>query len=284
MSAASRFTVRAGALILGVLAAMTRAYAAGFSGEITLGHDDNLANVREGARLFEDGFSLVRFQTEQAWPLNRYSALLLQASGQAQNFIEYQGLTNLRGQLLLRYLLKPGRGFFAPTLGLSGSAAGLAYDSELRDGSEYRALLYLTQPLNTRLSLRASVAAKWHRDSDGGIFNDDTTHFGVDLDWQPLPALLVYAGYQWRRGDFVAVGLPAPPVLAAAEAFGSDDVFEGLIAFRQDGVGEIASFGVNYGFTPKLALDLQLQHADVESDFGVHYQRAISMASLLFRY
>ncbi|HEY1077130.1 MAG TPA: hypothetical protein VGE51_10620 [Fontimonas sp.] len=282
MSAASRW-IGTAAFVLGILVASPPLHA-GVGGEFTLGHDNNLANVREGGRLFEDGYSLVRFQAEQAWALGRHSAVLLQASGQAQNHFEVQGLTNLRGQLLLRYLLKPGRGYFVPTLALSGSAAGLAYDSELRDVSEYRALLYVTQPLSTRLSLRASLAATWHRDSDDAIFDDDTTQLGFDLEWQALPALLVYAGYQWRQGEFVAVGLPAAPVLAAARAYGPDDVFEGLIAFRQDGEGGIASLGLNHALTPKLALDLQLQRADVESDFGVHYRRTISVASLLFRY
>ncbi len=254
------------------------------SGEITLGHDDNLANVRDGARLFEDGFSLVRMQIEQALPLSAYSALLLQASGQAQNFIEYQGLTNLRAQVLARYLMRPARGFHAPTLALSGSVAGVAYDSDLRDRTEYRALLYVSQPLTTRISLRASVAGKWHRNSDERIFDDSTTQTGVDLDWQVLPSLVVYGGYQWRSGDFIAVGLPPPPVLAAAEAFGPDDVFEGQIAYRQDGDGRIANLGFNYSFSPRTSLDVQAQHADVESDFGVRYKRVITMASLLFRY
>ncbi len=276
--------VRWSVAALWLLAGAPAATAASFSGEITLGHDDNLANVREGARLFEDGFSLVRMQVGQALPVSAYSALLLQASGQAQNFIEYQGLTNLRAQVLARYLMRPGRGFFVPTLALSGSLAGLAYDSELRDSTEYRALLYLNQPLTTRLSLRASVAGKWHRDSDGGIFDDSTTQYGVDLDWHVLPSLVVYGGYQWRDGDFIAVGLPPPPVLAAAAAFAPDDVFEGQIAYRQDGRGEIANLGFNYSFSPLTSLDVQAQLADVESDFGVHYERVITMASLLFRY
>lgn len=272
----------AGASLL--LLATAPAAALEIGGELTLGYDDNLANVRDGGHRFEGGFSLARLQAQQVLPLSAHSALLLQLSGQAQSHFDYQGLTHLRTQLLARYLLRPGRAFYVPTLGLSASIAGLAYDSDLRDATEYRALFYVDQPLTTQLSLRLGGAGRWRRHSDAALFDDSTTQFGIDLDWQPLATLSVYGGYQWRGGDFVAVGLPGPPVLAAAAAAGPDDVFEGLTAFRQDGDGTIAHLGLNYSFSRQLSLDVQAQRADMESDFGVRYRRVISIASLLFRY
>ncbi|MDP9140912.1 MAG: hypothetical protein M3O62_08995 [Pseudomonadota bacterium] len=273
--------------LTGALLALLGAPGAGaaqLGGELSLGHDSNVANIRDSAPQFEDGFSLVRFQVDEVLALSASSALLLQAFGQAQNHVEFQGLNQLKAQLLARYLLRPGRGFYVPTLAWSASAAGLAYDSEMRDHSEYRALFYVDQPLTTQLRTRLSVAGRWNRDGEAGVFRDSATQFGVDFDWQVLRPLALYAGYQWRSGDFVASGKPSPAVLAAVPAYAPDDVFEGLTILRQDGHGGIATFGFNYSFSPKTSFDVQVQRAGFESEFGVRYGRTISIASLLFRY
>ena len=260
------------------------AMAAGWSGEYTLGHDTNLGNGRQNGDLHESGFALARVQYGRPIPLTARTALLLQVDAQAQGYLDVIGLSNLRAQVLARYLLRPGSGFYVPTLALSGSTAVQAYDSDLRDSHEYRALLYLNQPLTTRLSLRASAAGTWRRDSDDAVFDTGTTQVGLDFDWNPLAALAIYGGYQWRAGDFVSVGLPPQAVLDQASAFASDDVFEGELAFRQDGDARIATLGFNYALSPQVSLDLQAQHADAESDFGIHYRGTLTLASLLWRY
>lgn len=253
-------------------------------GEWTLGYDSNVANTRHNGPLREDVFARVAVDGVGAVGLNAVSALQVRFGAELQRYADYSDLSSARGRVQLRYLLRPGRGYFVPTVSLSGSAAAVEFASDLRDSREYRVDLSLSQPLTTRLLARFDLGGEWRRGSRGQVFDTTAGLYGVSLDWEPASGCVVYGGYQYRDGDFMAVG-PAPPqaVLDAARAVAEDDVFTGDLVLRQKGSAQIGHLGLNYGLTRKLALDVQAQYADGASDF-VHYRRWQTLASVLWRY
>jgi len=253
-------------------------------GELTLGYDSNLANTRHNGPVREDSFARVGADGVANIGLNASNAMQLRLGAELQRYADYTDLSSARGRVQLRYLLRSGRGYFVPTVSVSGSAAMVEFVSDLRDSREYRAGLSLSQPLTTRLFARFDLSGEWRRGSRGHVFDTTAGLYGVSLEWEPVSRLVVYGGYQYRDGDFMAVG-PAPPqaVLDAARAVAEDDVFTGDLALRQKGSAQIGHLGLNYGLTHKLALDVQAQYADGASDF-VHYRLWQTLASILWRY
>ncbi len=253
-------------------------------GELTLGHDSNVANTRHEGPVREDSFALAGADLVANIGLNASNGVQLRLGAELQRHADYSDLSSARGQILLRYLLRPGRGYFVPTVSVSGGAAIVEFASDLRDSREYRAGLSLSQPLTTRLFARLDMGGEWRRGSQGHVFDTTAGLYGLSLEWEPVSRLMVYGGYQYRDGDFMAVG-PAPPqaVRDAARAAVEDDVFTGDLALRQQGSVQIGHPGLNYGLTRQLALDVQTRYADGASDFA-HYRRWQTMASVLLRY
>lgn len=269
-----------------VLCASTAAIAAPrtWRTEFSLGHDSNLANARDGAPERDAFFALGAIGTETAWPMGDQAVFLSQLRAEGQAHEEFEGLDRLRGAVQLRALTRPGRGFHVPTIALTGLAAWDEFDSRARDGAEYRLSAFLQQPVTTRIALRASVGGSW-RDTEAAAFATHTSSAGIDLDWTVGARAALYAGWQYRRGDFVTT-TPAvsAPVAASARAISPDDAFDGQTAVRLDGDGEVANLGFNFALTRTWSLDAQVLSARIESDLGTRYRRVQTFASLLGRF
>jgi hypothetical protein len=250
------------------------------SGELALGYDSNVANVRQGGDEREAGFALLDVGVDQLWGLGSHHALQGRFDVESQAYTRYRGLDSAKGTLLLRYLFRPGAGFFAPTLALSGSAGWWEFNSDLRDSADYRASAFVREQLTTRISARLTGTIDWRRASEE-VFDLRTRTLGLDLDWALSNRLAIYGGYQRRWGQFVSTRPTPPP---PSFAFAADDAFAGEFAARQDGAANIGKLGFNFAFSPRLALDLQGLYVEAGANTGVHYRRTQAMASLLARF
>jgi len=251
-----------------------------WSGEAGIGHDSNVANVREGGRERDDQFLQLAVGTDSLWPLTENAALQWRLQVDAQQFAQQQALSNAQAMLQARWLFRPAAGFYAPLLETQASAAWWEFDSRLRDSAQYRFGLFATEQLTTTLSLRAGWRVNWRR-GHSAVFDADTRSLSLDLDWLPLPALTVYSGYQHLDGDLVSTAVSVP---AFARAAAPDDAFAGESAFRLSSRAHVVTLGGNYALTSQLALDLQARQVRARADAGPHYERTQLLASLLWRY
>lgn len=255
------------------------------SGEVGVGFDTNVANIRQGGDTREDSFLQMAAVAETGWKLGPAMAMQWQLALDAQGYAQYAGLSRAVPAARWRWLIRPGAGFFTPVLALTASAASEEFDSRLRDAAEYRAGLWLQQQLTTRLSLRLGGSANWREARREPVFEGSARSATLDLDWQPWRDVALYAGYQYRDGDLISTAPnPPPAVLSAARAYAPDDVFDGQTAFRLPGRAEVATTGLNYSLSPHWSLDVQARYIEAEADTGTHYRRVQSLASVLWRY
>ena len=255
------------------------------SGEATIGYDSNIANVKRGAATRDDGFAALALAWDQPLRVRGGDALGVQLRFDAQSWFADEGLSNVSPSLRLRWLVRPGRSFYTPTLGVDAAAAWQEFDSRLRDAAEYRAGLFVQQPLTTRISVRLAWSASQRQASEGGVFSPGVRAASLDLDWQIGRRLVLYAGYQYRDGELVSTAAdPSAAVLAASRAAAPDDVFAGETAFRLPGSADLWTAGANYSFSSRLSFDLMAREVRAEADSGARYRRTQCFASLLWRY
>lgn len=274
-----------GALLLIWLAPMAASAAAPWSGEASVSYDSNVANVKRGGDERADGFAELALARDQALYASAGSALFAQLRLDAQSWFEYEGLSRLEPSLRLRWLWRPGRGFYAPIVGITASAAWQEFDSALRDAAEYRGGFFMQQQLTTRIAWRLAWWTRARRAEHDAVFSDATRAASVDVDWQLARRVVLYAGYQHRDGELVSTAPnPAAGVLAAARAQAPDDVFRGETAFRVPGEADLWTAGANYSFSPRLSFDLTGREVGAAADNGAHYRRTQLFASLLWRY
>jgi hypothetical protein len=274
-------------VLLVALGAALPAGAAGrvFTGEFTLGHDDNVANARRGTAVRDDAFALASAAHETLWRLAPTSQMGWQLSAEGRRHDRHAGLSRIAGAARWQWLYRAGGGFHTPLIGAGARIEYSEFDSRLRDAWTYRTGLFVQQQLTTRLSWRGGWSARWVDARHAPVFEAGARSATLDLDWQLGRRVALYAGYQFLDGDLVSTA-PAPPAaaLAAARAAAPDDVFDGETAFRLASRAGVYSVGANLSLSPHWSVDVQWRRVEAEADTGTEYRREQALLSLLWRY
>ena len=266
---------------LAALAAIRSGGAAG------IGFDSNPGNAEVGQTVPATAYANLQLDASALRQTGRDSALLLRASADAQPYLRYAGLSNLRVGLQARELYRPAHGFYAPTYSLWASAAAIGARSALRSGGEYRGGVAEAGQLSTAIALRLGAYVSEH---DAGSDAMRLRHRAAtaDIDWRWQPRLSSHAGYEYRVGSFVTSSPADPGALALATAHQADDTLaiDGVanVLYRLNGYAHIATAGLNYALAPTLALDAQVQKIHTQASGGDHYDRWLVELSLLQRF
>ncbi|HUS23611.1 MAG TPA: hypothetical protein VM369_01580 [Candidatus Binatia bacterium] len=279
-------------LLLSCCLAAAPALAAGaqplrLGAELGAGYDSNLGNAGHAQDVRDSPFGAAALQAEWTQDAGAYAALALRARADGESYARLHTLDNLKGSLQLRGLLRPGGGFFVPTLSAWGSAARWEFNSAMRDGYEYRAGAALLEQVTTAIRLRLN--AGWsRRDSESRVFDLHGGSVGAALDWSLAPRVSVFGGWQWYRGDVVSTGKASYPSVSSSQAVEADDAFGGFgagqFAYRLRGHAQLATAGFNVALARNLSLDVQQLYADSRAGADEHYVRSTCSASLLLRF
>lgn len=251
--------------------------------DIGLGSDDNIQAARDGLPRTAEQFVQMGIAAALSAPLDTGVSLRVQARLDGRAHARYQGLNELTGGIDGQVLLRPGRSFYAPTLGLSMGIGTSQFQSGLRDAQEARLGLLVREALTTRLLARSRLFAVW-RGSDSQAFDSTAKGGELALDWQATTPLTLTLAYQYRDGTAVSTGVPGASALANARAVEPDDVFAGQSAFSFPAQTHIGLAGANYALTPSLSVDTQLRYVESDTNFGTRYHRWTTITALIARF
>ena len=251
--------------------------------DIGIGSDDNIQAARDGLAQRDAQWLQAGVSTSFSEALDEGLSLRLQARLDGRLHAEIEGLNELSGGVDGQLLLRPGRGFYAPTMAVSMGIGSSQFQSGLRDAQEARAKLTVREALTTRLSTRGSLFTLW-RGSSSQAFDTHIKGGELALDWQAGPALLLTLGYQYRDGRVVSIGMPGAAARANAAAIEADDVFAGQSAFSFDAQTHIGLVSASYALTPRLSLDAALRYVESDTGFNSRYHRWMSLTGLVLRF
>lgn len=276
----------------GILIIATNGQAAASSpftniGSFSAGHDNNLRAARANEEKAESLFYSLRFGTRYRKQLSLHSALSGRLQLQGNYYNRFSKLSNGRMIGSLRLSHRTGNQFFSPTISLWGTAARIAYGSEIRSGNEYRAGLMLLQNLTTKIRATLEIRG-FERESKGVVFDLAGAGGGLTIAWKISPKIWTRLGYDYLDGDSFSSAAPTIDIVRAAEAIEADDAFGGLaanqFAYRIDAHTQVGSLGMNYRLARDYLLDLRLQSINVDAEFGIRYRRWIGTVGLLVRF
>jgi hypothetical protein len=252
-----------------------------------IGYDSNPANAEAGSTLPATGYaasSLAAGLTLR--PVPRL-ALVLRGGLDGQQYFDYSGLSNTRESAETHLFYRPADDFNAPTLSAWGEASAWQFGSHMRSGAQCRGGLSASEQLNTAFHLRAGVYASG-RGAASPVFDLHQQAARLSLDWLVGGAATLYAGYEFRYGDFAESSPRDPGTAAFALAKAPDDslVRDGVreIAYRIRGHAQIGSLGLNLPLNSWLAIDAQGQQIHTRAASGDHYNRWLAEFDLLARF
>lgn len=256
-----------------------------WSGDLGVGYDDNVGSAALADDTRDSAFVSAGLNLDYAQRLGSTTGLLLRGSLRGDAYERTDALSNGKLGGLVRLSYRARGGFHTPVLAGWCSAALWEFDSAMRDGTEFRAGAYVSEPLTTALSARLSVQASERR-ADSELFDLSAWSAGLNLDWNVLGVVTLYGGYQLHEGDLVSSGSVYPKAHEPEPGDDSrdDDALEGLIAYQVEARTQIGVLGANLPISGRLSLDAQVQQVESETDYGVGYSRTIGVASVLLRF
>ena len=259
-----------------------------WSGDLGAGYDDNVGSAAEGVDTRDSAFVSAGLNLDYGRRLTPGTGLLLRGSLRGDAYEGAEALSSGKLTGMVRLAHRAEGGFYRPTLAGWVSASLWEFDSALRDSTEVRAGLYLSEPLTTAISARFSVQAS-ERMADSAVFDLSAWSTGVNLDWNVLGAVTLYGGYQFHDGQLVSSASIYPkahepePGDDSQYAYQEDDALDGLYAYRVDAQSHLMTLGANLPLSEKLSIDAQVQQVESETDSGVGYSRRLAVVSVLMR-
>ncbi|MES2885693.1 MAG: hypothetical protein V4709_12865 [Pseudomonadota bacterium] len=251
--------------------------------DVAMGRDDNIQAARDGLPRDTETWLQAGISSSFSEVLDDSLSLRLVGRLDGRLHAETEGLNEITAGVDGQLLLRPGRSFHTPVLGVSLGIGASEFQSDLRDAKEARTRLWLVQALTTRLAARGSLFASW-RGSDSRVFDANTQGGELALDWQADTPLALSLGYQYREGRVVSIGMPNAALRANAVAIEDDDAFAGLMVFSFPAQTHIGFVTASYVLTPQLSLDATLRYIESDSRFGSSYHRWLGLTGLVLRF
>jgi hypothetical protein len=286
---------RPAALLAAIALGLSTPAAAGdwtWGAELASGYDSNVGNAAHHRDVFDSGIAYAGVGSGWEQRFGSYTALQIGGSASAEQYSNMSQLSNLGGQLRLRLLHKPGRGFFTPVLGAWVAAGARDYGSSIRDSTDTRAGVSAALPVTTQVQVRAE--AQWtDRESSGRVFDLGYASYALNADWAVAPGVTVYGAMRFNEGQYAVTAFGENEIQPKtehlyleprADRIELDDAFaDDWWAFRIDSQTWIGTVGVNLPLSPMMALDAQLQRS--ESGMGKFtYERWLASVGLLLRW
>jgi len=264
---------RAAALLAAVALGLSTTAGAGdwtWGAELASGYDSNIGNAAHHRDVFDSGTAYAGIGSGWEQRFSSYTALQIGGSLSGEQYSNMSELSNLGGQLRLRLLHKPGRGFFTPVLGAWVSAGARDYGSSIRDSTDTRAGVSAALPVTTAVQVRAE--AQWtDRESSGRVFDLRYASYALNADWAVAPDVTVYGTMRFNEGQYAVTAFGYNEVdpktehrylEPRADRIELDDAFAAdWWAFRIEKETWIGTVGVNLPLSSMMAFDAQVQRS-----------------------
>jgi len=232
-------------------------------------HDSNLNNAELKRDIRSDRAVTASVSAGQFIQLDRDHSLTVTADVKSEIYHHFSGMNNIAAGATLGLRRKLGLGAAAPWLRLSGSAARLDFNEDLRDGWLYRAGLSGGKRVAERWELRAEYSFEKRTGDDatpvvrnlpGDVFDLQSHAAAFDVRYSLSEKTMFFAAHTWREGDVVSTSMPNAKIFRTSTALARDPVFgAGISAYKLDAITRTFSVGVSHAVTSRSALNLSYQ-------------------------
>jgi hypothetical protein len=263
-------------------------------GEAGVAFDSNLNNAQLKQDIHDDASVRATLTAGQLLQLDRNFSLTLTAGVNGETYQRFSGMSNvsLGGTVALRR--KFGLGSAAPWLRVSGSAARLQFNNDIRDGWLVRGSVAGGKRFAEQWEVQARYdlerrtgdrAARVIPTIPGNVFDLRSQTIALDLRYSASETTLLFGGYAWRDGDVVSTSTPNFKIFRASSAISPDPVFgPNNFAYRIDAMSHIATLGVSQGIGQRSALNVSYQRQMTHAERDNNYFKSIFAASYSYHF
>lgn len=256
--------------------------------EVAYTTDDNVTRAQHDSDILKDRFLSVTAGANYLWRLNPNHRVVFRGVLRAEDYDEYNGLSNISGGLHVTYQYRRSGAFSEPVYGAFAKGAISEYKSELRDSNLYSIGVSWRKPVTDRISFTAILSGNW-RDSDSTVFDTQDISLLLNTDYTIGSRWTVYLTYNYLDGDITSTSVyttsPRLNFVNNADAINADDAFaSGAVAYRLDAQTDVITLGTNFKLAERHSLDLSGRWIESKAKAGISYERLQFSLAYLVRF
>jgi hypothetical protein len=247
--------------------------------EASLTADDNVTRAG-GSDALRDTILGVKASKGLTLPVSQRTRAIVQGFVGGEKFQKYDGLSHnfFGGQADFQF--RSSGEFGAATYSAFARSQAEYFQSTLRDGYRHAFGVTVLKPLTDRVTFLGALQQNII-DGKSSVFDTKNTALRANFDWSLSNWNTVYAGAEYRKGDFVSTACNCDPktpgLLSTANPyFIPDDAFTDTprTAYRLKANVIVATLGYNHAFGSGQSLDVSWRRAQSSLD-----QPAVAPAS-----
>lgn len=265
--------------------------------EAKLKHDSNLDNAGSSEDIVSDSALAVSVAGGKFIQLDDNDSLSIQGEFNGEAYNRFHGMDNASLGVNLTLRRKWALGLYAPWSSLSGSAAHLSYNDNIRDGWLYQAQLSGGKRLTERWDVWADILLE-KRTADHAVVVDPGFSGAVfDQTSKTLKLNALYAfdnrtyltlGYQLRHGDVASTILEDRPAatfdsvmtaVTADPAFGPD-----AEVYRLTGTTHMLGARISMTFATHFVAGLEYQRQITHAKGDNNYYKSLPVLTLFYSF
>jgi hypothetical protein len=236
--------------------------------EASLTADDNVTRAG-GSDALRDTILGVRASKGLTLPVSTRTRAIVQGFVGGEKFQKYDGLSHNFFGAQADYQFRSSGQFGAATYSVFARTQAEYYKSDLRDGYRHAYGVTVLKPLTDRVNFLAALQQNI-TDGRSEVFDTQNTALRASFDWSLNNWNTLYAGAEYRKGDFVSTNCRACDpnktlglVNTATPNIIQDDAFTDTVrdAYRLKANITVATLGYNHAFGSGQSLDVSWRRA-----------------------
>ena len=236
--------------------------------EASLTADDNVTRAG-GSDALRDTILGVRASKGVMLPVSQRTRAMVQGFVGGEKFHKYDGLSHNFFGAQADFQFRSSGEFGAATYSAFVRSQAEYFQSTLRDGYRHAFGVTVLKPLTDRVTFLAALQQNII-DGKSSVFDTQNTALRANLDWTFGTSNTLYAGAEYRKGEFVSTNCRACDpnktlglVNTATPNIIQDDAFTDTVrdAYQLKANIIVATLGYNRGFGSGQSLDLSWRRA-----------------------
>ena len=230
--------------------------------------DNNVSRAQFEADIEQDRFYTVTGDVAYTLQLGLLNAISFAGSATAEEFADFDGLSNTRLAARINYRFQPSRRFGAWQWAVFAGATHIDSETDIRDSVLTEFGFTVTKRLTDRITPTLGATAS-KRKADGEVFDLERTRYFINVDWRLGGRWLTYLTYSYISGDVVSTSTPNDSILTWQDAIEPDNAFGGLannkFAYRLDADTTVIRLGLNVALSHNSSIDVSYDNLETDA-------------------
>ena len=270
-----------------------------YSGDVSVGYNNNVANAISEFDIIEDEFAEANFNISKLWLPAVGKSIVLSGHLGTEQYQDSEGLSRYHYGASASYIHRLGLGAYAPRFSISLRGDKRDFETDTRDGWLYRGSFSLEKRFLPELHASITITREIRTADDNltvpyfalapsDVFSQQNTELTASVDYTLENGSVLTARYLYRDGEVDASTHPASDFFFISKAIAQDyevcKTCGEYVVYKADASVQSIMLDWNFELGRDTSLSANIERRIADAEGGVTYTGSIFRVQLNRRF